>query len=131
MTKSDKEILNLVAQSIYDKKGFNILALDVRGLSNMTDYFLIAEGSVNRHVKSLYSAIKDSLSLENVHIFQVDGVAEGEWIVMDCGSFIVHLLTPELREKYAIEELWSQSKIIDLDIVVELSYPPNNSRWNG
>lgn len=128
MTKTDKEILNLVAQAIYDKKGFNILALDVREVSNMTDYFLIAEGSVNRHVKSLHFYIKEKLSQENIETYQIEGVADGEWIVMDCGNFVVHLFTPDMREKYAIEELWHKSKIIDLDIVVskELSYPPDN-----
>lgn len=128
MARQDKEIINIVAQAIYDKKGFNILALDVRGVSNMTDYFLIAEGTVDRHVKALYSHVKEKLFQEKFMPYQTEGVAEGEWIVMDYGNFIIHLFTPETREKYAIEELWNQSKIVDLDIITvrELSYPPED-----
>lgn len=125
MILQDKKNLNLVAQAIYDKKGFNILALDVRGLSNMTDYYIIAEGSVGRHVKSLHSYIKEKLSEVNLEPYKIEGTADGEWIVMDYGDFVIHLFIPEMREKYAVEELWHKSKIVDLDIVVtkEFSYP--------
>jgi ribosome-associated protein len=128
MEKDVIENLNLVAQAIYDKKGFNILALDVQGISNMTDYFLIAEGAVGRHVQSLNSFIKDTLSQKKIEPYQIEGARDGEWIVMDYGDFVIHLFTPEMRERYAIEELWSKSKIIDLHIIIskELSYPPDN-----
>ncbi|MBA3816643.1 MAG: ribosome silencing factor [Parachlamydiaceae bacterium] len=126
MTNLDNKIINLVAQAIYDKKGFNILALDVRGISNMTDYFLIAEGTVGRHVQSLHLHIKEILFQEKLVPLQVEGLVDSEWVVMDYGDFVIHLFIPEMREKYAIEELWNQSKIVDLDIIVskELTYPP-------
>lgn len=126
MSKQHKKILSEVSQAIYDKKGFNILALDVRGISTMTDYYLIAEGSVSRHVKSLYSAIKDKLSESGIELLHAEGVNESDWIVMDYGDFVIHLFIPDLREKYALEELWTKAKIVDVDIVVsnELSYPP-------
>ncbi len=53
MKNDSKAVLNLIAQTIYDKKGFNTLALDVRGISTLTDYVIIAEGSVDRHVSSI------------------------------------------------------------------------------
>lgn len=125
MTKQDKKVLNSISQAIYDKKGFNILVLDVRGISTMTDYYVIAEGSVDRHVKSLYTAIKDQLSELGLGPSHAEGVNDGGWIVMDCGEIVVHLFVPDLREKYALEELWTKAKIVDVEIVVskELSYP--------
>lgn len=125
MTIKDKQILDSIAQVIFDKKGFNILALDVRGISTMADYFIIAEGSVDRHVRSLYTNINDQLSEMEMKPFHTEGVREGDWIVMDYGAIVIHLLIPELREKYALEELWKKAQIVDLDIVVskELKYP--------
>ncbi len=62
MKKNLKAILNLIAQTIYDKKGVNILALDVRGISTLTDYVIIAEGNVDKHVTAIAKAILDALA---------------------------------------------------------------------
>lgn len=108
--------LNCIAQSIYDKKGFNIFALDVKGLSSISDYLIIAEGSVGRHVTALAKHIeKEMLSLGKKPLFE-EGVKDGDWAVLDFGEIIVHLFTPELRQKYQLEQLWKQGKIIELSI---------------
>lgn len=112
----EKTVLNAIAQAIFDKKGFNILALDVKGISTMTDYYLIAEGSVDRHVRSLSTAIQDILTSLKIHINHIEGDKDGDWVVMDYGNIVIHLFIPELREKYALEELWKKAKIVDLDI---------------
>lgn len=112
-------VLNAVAQAIFDKKGFNILGLDLRGISTMTDYCIIAEGNIDRHVIALSSAIKDSLHQLKWQPVHIEGEKTGDWLVMDYGDFIVHLFTAEVREKYALEELWQEAKIINLSINVE------------
>lgn len=116
MNHSVEKLLNQVAQAIYDKKGFNILVLDVRGISSMTDYFIIAEGTVDRHVRALADTIMDELAKIHQHVLFVEGKQEGDWIVLDYSDFIIHLFIPELREKYALEELWKAGKIVDVDI---------------
>ncbi len=116
MQGSSENILNTIAQTIFDKKGFNILALDVGGVCSMTDYFLIAEGSVERHVKALGHSITEHLSEMGVKPFHVEGEKIGDWVVLDYGDILVHLFLPELRQKYALEELWHEGKIIDLNI---------------
>lgn len=115
--KQENIILNAISQTIFDKKGFNILVLDVRGISTMTDYFLIAEGSVDRHVKSLSDAIKDQLAELAVPVIRSEGEKEAEWIVIDCGEYVIHIFIPELREKYALEEVWRKAKIVDVKII--------------
>ena len=107
-------LLQRVAQAIYDKKGFNILVLDVRGVCSMTDYFIIAEGTVDRHVMALASAIIDETAKVGQAPFRVEGGQTGDWLVLDYIDFIVHLFLPELREKYALEELWQAGKIVDI-----------------
>jgi ribosome-associated protein len=119
MKDQQKEILKVIAQKLYDKKGFNILALDVREVTTITDYFLIAEGSVERHVRALYREAVETLDECNIPLFHVDGDQTGDWIVIDGGSILIHLFISELREKYALEELWKTGKIVDLKIKFE------------
>lgn len=108
--------LNTVAQTIYDKKGCNILVLDVRGQSTLTDYFIIAEGSADRHVIALMQAVNDALKNKGVEPVHIEGDTEGDWVVMDYLHCIVHLFTSPMREKYRLEELWQAAKIVDVDI---------------
>ena len=118
MNRTSFELLNKVAQVIYDRKGFNILALDVRGLSSITDFLLIAEGNVDRHVSSIGRAIVDELEQRGEDPAFVEGLETGDWAVLDYGEIMVHIFSPGLRERYSLERLWSESKIFDLTINV-------------
>lgn len=113
------KILNLIAQTIYDKKGQNSIALDVRGICTLTDYFFVAEGSVDRHVKALSWAVQEKLAEKGYKLLFSEGEQEGDWIVLDYGDFMIHLFTQELRELYALEEVWKEGKIVDLTITTE------------
>ncbi len=113
-----KKILDALAQTIFDKKGFNILALDVRGMSTLTDYFIIAEGNIDRHVRAIGSALMDTAEKIGQPPLRVEGERLGDWVVIDLGGVIVHLLVPEYREKYNLENLWKEAKIVDLTIIV-------------
>lgn len=112
-------LLNNVAQAIYDKKGFNIIVLDVKGICSMTDYFVIAEGTVDRHVRALADTIMKQLEEFNQAPLHVEGMQESDWIVLDYSDFVIHLFIPELREKYALEEIWKSGKIVDVHLEVK------------
>ncbi|HEY2810324.1 MAG TPA: ribosome silencing factor [Rhabdochlamydiaceae bacterium] len=107
-------ILNAIAQAIYDKKGINILALDVRGVSTLVDYVIIAEGNVDKHVIAIARAVEDALGEVGLHPYTTEGMKSGDWIVLDYFDIMVHLFMPGLRDKYQLEELWRGGKIIDL-----------------
>lgn len=110
-------LLIRMAQAIYDKKGFNILALDVRGVSSMTDYFLIAEGRVDRHVRALCAAALDVIKEEGDLPYRLEGGEGGEWIVIDGYQVIIHLFGPDLRAKYQLEQVWKAGEVVDLPLV--------------
>ena len=110
------KILNQIAQTIYDKKGFNILVLDVRGICSITDYFVIAEGSVGRHAKAISQALEEELLKSGQHVLHIEGEQDGDWIVLDYVDFIIHLFIPEFREQYALEQLWKNASIVDVKI---------------
>ena len=118
MKKTALELLNFIAQVIFDKKGTNILALDVRGLSTITDYLIIAEGGVDRHVTAIAKTIEDELRKIGDKPAYVEGMQSGDWIVLDYHQVMVHLFIPGLRERYQLEQLWTEAKIVDLNIVV-------------
>jgi ribosome-associated protein len=115
MKRNPVKMLNRIAQIIYDKKGFNILALNLKGQCSIADYLLIAEGNVDRHVISIARAIMEDFKETPIHI---EGLANGDWVVLDFADIIVHLFQPGLREKYSLEKLWKEAQIVDLQIDV-------------
>ncbi len=98
-------VLKKVAQAIVDKKGFNL-----------TDYFLVAEGNVERHVQGLARVVEELLKEEGMAPACVEGFAEGHWIVIDCWEVMIHLFTPPYRKKYALERVWERGKLMDLGV---------------
>ena len=119
MEKEPSALVQEITQTLFDKKGFNILALDVQDLSTMTDYLVLAEGNVDRHVIALAQAVKTSMN-ESAELMplRMEGRETGEWMVMDYGEIMVHLFTPGLREKYGLEEVWREAKVMDTEIKV-------------
>lgn len=118
MKKDPQQVLNLIGQTLYDKKGFNILALDVKGVSTLTDFFVIGEGNVDKHVIALGQAVIEAMKKEGERPIHVEGLDAGEWVVIDYLEIVIHLFKPGLRDKYRLEELWREGKIIDLEFVL-------------
>lgn len=122
MTSDPIMALNAIAQAIFDKKGFNILALDIRGVSSLTDFVIIAEGNVDKHVKSIAGGVMESLKSQGIRSFYTEGLATGDWIVIDYMDIMVHLFMPGVREKYLLEQLWRDGSIVDLQIDTSTLY---------
>jgi ribosome-associated protein len=110
--------LNAIAQAIFNKKGSNILALDIREISTLTDYVIIAEGNVDKHVISIAAAIIERLKQLGQFPIYVEGIKTGDWIIIDYLHIMVHLFMPGLRDKYQLEQLWRRGDIVDLQIDV-------------
>lgn len=119
MEQDKLEMLNFVAQIIFDKKGFNILALDLTGASTLTDAVLIAEGHIERHVQAIAKEIIEKLKKKHILPWKVEGLESGDWIIIDYVDFMVHLFMPGFRERYNLEKMWKQGQIIDLKITLD------------
>jgi ribosome-associated protein len=122
---SEEKILNLIAQTIYDKKGINILALNIKSISSLTDYAIIAEGTVDKHVIAIARAVQDALFEMGIKPIFVEGTKNGDWVVLDYLHIMVHLFMPGLRDKYQLEQLWREGEIVDLKI--DVSSPKSNT----
>ncbi len=116
MQENSQDILNLVAQTIYEKKGLNVLALDVSGISSITDTVIVAEGNVDRHVIAIAKSITQKLKDQGISPVFVEGIHYGDWVVLDYMQMIVHIFMPGYREKYQIERLFPEAELIDLNV---------------
>lgn len=104
--------VRLAADAVKDRKGRELLVLDLRGVSDATDYFLIASGTSDAHVRGLSDSVLEKLAGDGVHAHHVEGVTGGRWVLIDFVDFVVHLFHPEARAFYQLERLWSDAPVV-------------------
>lgn len=101
-----KELAQRIAAILDEKKGDNIMVLDVKHLTSITDYFVIASASNTLKVHALSEAVEEKLEQEDTRVRRKEGHREARWVVLDYASVIVHLFHEEERAYYNIERLW-------------------------
>jgi ribosome-associated protein len=95
-----------------EKKGENIVLMDIQGVASFADYFVICSGTSDRMLDSLAKATLEKVrELHKVH-GRVEGEAGDGWMLVDFGDVIVHLFSPEQRDYYGLEELWNKGKLL-------------------
>ncbi len=105
-------VLRAAVEAIKDRKGVDLAVLDLRGVSDAADYFVIASGTSDAHVRGLSSAVVDRLEADGVSPHHVEGVTGGRWALIDFVDFVVHLFHPEARAFYQLERLWSDAPYV-------------------
>ena len=98
-----------------ERKAVELVALDLRGISNATDFFLLGSGSSDIQVRSIADHIIGELKKEGVRPGHVEGVAGGRWVLIDYIDFVVHVFHPEARAFYQLESLWGDAPRRDLE----------------
>lgn len=101
-----KKLADVVAGALDDLKGNDVVTLDVRGLAGFTDYMVIASGTSNRHVKSLAERAQERSRELGIKPIGVEGQQMGEWVLVDFGDVVLHVMLPETRKFYDLERLW-------------------------
>lgn len=102
-----EQVRDLVIAALQDMKGVDIRALDVRGVTAITDFMVIASGTSDRHVKSLARNVLDKAREREVRAMGIEGEQEGEWVLVDLRDVVVHVMRPQVRDFYNLEKLWS------------------------
>lgn len=107
----DSRKLALLCRELADnKKAEDIVVLDVRKLSSVTDYFVIASGTSEPHLRAITDEITEKLRLDHdLKPRAVDGTAHAAWLVLDYLDVIVHVMRPDMRERYDLEGLWGDA----------------------
>ncbi len=111
-------ILSAVVEHAADRKAEEIVSLDLRAIGGIADYFMICTGRSDRQCRAIHDAIHLGMKAElGMLPARVEGVSEGHWILMDYLDVVVHVFTPETRERYRLEQLWREAPVTRLEPV--------------
>ncbi|GGW53695.1 ribosome silencing factor [Alishewanella tabrizica] len=100
------ELVAFVADKVDDMKARDIVTLDVRNKSNVTNYMIICSGTSNRHTKSIAGYLAAEVKKIGLQPLGIEGEASGEWVLLDLGDVVVHVMLEESRNFYQLEKLW-------------------------
>lgn len=98
-----------VVRAIEDRKGQKLVVLDLRGLSDAADYFVIASGTSDAHVRGMADGVMQALEEAGFPVNHVEGMSAGRWVLLDFVDVVVHLFHPESRAYYRLERLWQDA----------------------
>lgn len=104
---NSEQLCELVINALEDGKAQDIVKLDVRDMTTVTDYMIVASGSSSRHVKALAEAVSDSSREAGHKPASIEGAQGSEWVLLDLQDTLVHVMLPRVREFYNLEKLWS------------------------
>ena len=102
-------LTDLVVEALDDVKAKDIVRLDVRDMTSVTDYMVVASGTSNRHVKALVDNVSEKAKAAGHRPIGIEGAEGGEWVLLDLQDTLVHVMLPKVREFYNLEKLWSIS----------------------
>lgn len=106
-----KLLAKKVVQLAWNKKGKNIIIIDLKKVMNVTDYFILISGESDVHVKALANHIEKELKKEKITIWHKEGFQQLKWVLMDYIDIVIHIFRPDVRDYYNLEKLWGDAKI--------------------
>ncbi|MEL6951194.1 MAG: ribosome silencing factor [Pseudomonadota bacterium] len=106
ITLDSETLAETVVAALEDAKAQDIRLIDVRHLTSMTDYMVVASGTSDRHVKSVASSVVSTLKAAGRRPLGVEGENDGEWVLVDLQDALVHVMLPRIRDFYNLEKLW-------------------------
>lgn len=104
-------MLITVLSALEDAKAQNTISIDVRDITDITDYMVVASGTSSRHVKSVADKVANMLRDTGNKPLGIEGEDQGEWVLVDFGDVILHVMQPVTREHYQLEKLWGHSAV--------------------
>ena len=110
------DLIRLIVEGIQERKGRKIAHVDLSDIeSSGVSHFIICQGTSNMQVSAIADSVRDYL-LDKVHVkpYNYDGYQNSQWIVIDYGDILVHVFLPQERERYNLEELWSDAKFTEI-----------------
>ncbi|MDA8227836.1 MAG: ribosome silencing factor [Desulfitobacterium hafniense] len=112
----NEKFLKQVVDLVEEKKGRNITMLNLKGISLVTDYFLIVTGNSTTQVKAISDNLDEKLPGLGLKVLRVEGLPEAKWVLLDCGDLVIHVMTPDQREFYNLERLWGDAEVLSFSL---------------
>lgn len=106
--------MKLCCQFIQNKKGRDLVCLDLRGVTSIADFFIICTGDVNVHIRAIADEILDGLRQQGARAWHTEGYAEQRWILIDLVDVVIHVFCDEARKTYELEKLWGDAKRMEI-----------------
>ena len=100
-------VLRLILDALEEAKAVDICQLDVRKLTDITDFMVIASGTSHRHVHAMAERVRETARQQQLRPIWIEGEAENDWILIDYADVVVHVMMPQVREFYSLERLWN------------------------
>lgn len=113
--EQSKEMAKLAYHALDERKGEDIIMIDISQISVLADYFIIANGSNENQVRALVDNVEEELDKAGYHVKQREGYGLGSWVLMDYGEIIVHVFDKENRLFYDLERIWRDGKRIEIE----------------
>ena len=113
MSNTSEADLDLFINAALGKKAINVVALDVHNLTSFADTFIICSGRSNRQVNAIAEHIQKDLKKHKIKPLSVEGVGDGQWVLMDYGHVIIHVFNDPVRDFYDLEGLWLDARRIE------------------
>lgn len=107
LSMNSQQVIDLAVQALEDMKGIDLIVIDIVGKSSIADAMIVVTGTSQRHVRSLAESVRLSAKEANHPPLGVEGADSSDWVLVDLGDVIVHVMTEEKREFYSLEKLWS------------------------
>ena len=105
--KSPENVKELALRALDADKALDIEMIDLRGLTSLADYMIVASGTSSRHVNALAEKLAERLSILGLKDIRMEGQENSDWIIVDAGDVIIHLFKPEVRSFYNLEKMWN------------------------
>lgn len=104
---SSIQTVQSVCKALSEKMAVNIKIVDIKGISDLADYFVVCSGKSAPQVKALYEHLEETMEKQGKFVLRKEGMGEGRWIALDYGDVIVHIFHKETRDVYALDTLWN------------------------
>lgn len=113
MAVQSNELMKMAVSAAEDKKAIDVIALDLKDISLVADYFIICSGNSDTQVQAIATEVRKQADLAGARIRGIEGMDSARWVLIDLGDVIVHIFHREEREYYNIERLWTDAKVVE------------------
>jgi ribosome-associated protein len=106
-----RKLQRAIVDGLEDVKARDIVVFDTEALTSQFERVIVASGTSNRQTKALAASVRDKVRDAGFRVLATEGEASGEWIIVDCGAAVAHILQPAMRDYYRLEELWGAKPV--------------------
>ncbi|MDQ0205509.1 ribosome silencing factor [Alkalicoccobacillus murimartini] len=115
---SENTLLSLAINAVDDKRGEQIVALDMKGISPIADYFVICHGNSEKQVQAIAFELKKVVQEQGIEIQRLEGFDQARWVLLDLGDVVVHVFHKDERLYYNLEKLWGDAPTVEIEKVL-------------